>query len=62
MDYKKAVHQRFVGFEKVRGLFRRVFFYNILIEYGIPTNFLRLIEMCLNETYSRVRDTCLILF
>jgi len=28
--------------------------YNILIEFGIPMNLVRLIEMCLNETYSRV--------
>jgi len=29
--------------------------YNILIEFGIPMNLVRQIEMCLNETYSRVR-------
>jgi len=29
--------------------------YNILIEFGIPTNLVRLLKMCLNETYSRVR-------
>ena len=29
--------------------------YNILIEFGIPTKLVRLIEMCLNETYSRVQ-------
>ena len=29
--------------------------FNILIEYGIPMKLLRLIKMCLNETYSRVR-------
>jgi len=29
--------------------------YNILIEFGIPTKPVRLIKMCLNETYSRVR-------
>jgi hypothetical protein len=28
--------------------------YNILIEFGIPMKLVRLIEMCLNETYSRV--------
>jgi hypothetical protein len=29
--------------------------YNILIEFGVPTKLVRLIKMCLNETYSKVR-------
>jgi len=29
--------------------------YNILIEFGIPMKLVRLIKMCLNETYSRVQ-------
>ena len=29
--------------------------YNILIEFGIAMKLIRLIKMCLNETYSRVR-------
>ena len=29
--------------------------YNILIEFGIPMKLVRLIKLCLNETYSRVR-------
>jgi len=29
--------------------------YNILIEFGIPINLVRLIKMCMNQTYSRVR-------
>jgi hypothetical protein len=28
--------------------------YNILLEFGIPLKLVRLIKMCLNETYSRV--------
>ena len=28
--------------------------YNIFIEFGIPMKLVRLIKMCLNETYSRV--------
>ena len=29
--------------------------YNILIEFSIPMKLVRLIKMCLNETYSRVQ-------
>jgi hypothetical protein len=29
--------------------------YNILIEFGIPIKLVRLMKMCLNETYSSVR-------
>ena len=29
--------------------------YNILIEFGIPVKMVRLIKMCMNETYSRIR-------
>jgi len=29
--------------------------YNILIEFGIPKKLVRLIKVCLTETYSRVR-------
>jgi len=33
---------------------RREVFYNILIDFGIPMNLIRLIKMCLRETISRV--------
>jgi hypothetical protein len=29
--------------------------YSILVEFGIPKKLVRLIKMCLTETYSRVR-------
>jgi hypothetical protein len=29
--------------------------YNILIEFEVPMKLVRLIKMCLNETYSKVR-------
>jgi hypothetical protein len=34
---------------------RREVLYNILIEFGVPMRLVRLTEMCLNETYSKVR-------
>ena len=34
---------------------KREFSYNTLIEFGIPMKLVRLIKMCLNETYSTVR-------
>ena len=34
---------------------RKEVLYNILIESGVPKKLLKLIKMCLTETYSRVR-------
>jgi hypothetical protein len=54
--YNEAVHQLFADFiKKVYDSFRKEVLYNILIEFGIPLKLVRLVKMCLNETYSRVR-------
>jgi hypothetical protein len=52
MDFKKA-------YDSVR----REVLYSILIESGIPMKLVRLIKMCLNERYSKVKvNICLIIF
>jgi hypothetical protein len=40
-----------LSFDSLRG----EVLYNILIEFGIPMKLVRLIKMCLNETYSKAR-------
>jgi hypothetical protein len=50
-----VVHHIFVDFKKAYDSVRREVLYNILAEFGIPQKQERLIKMCLNETYSRVR-------
>jgi hypothetical protein len=49
------VHQLFIDFKKAYDSVKREVRYNILLEFGIPKNLVRLIKMYLNETYSKVR-------
>jgi len=53
-EYNEAVHQLFIDFKKAYDSVRREVLYNILIEFGVPQKLVRLIKMCLTETYSRV--------
>ena len=53
-EYNEAVHQLFIDFKKAYDSVRREVLYNILIEFGVPKKLVRLIKMCLTETYSRV--------
>jgi hypothetical protein len=54
-EYNEAVHQLFIDFKKACDSVRREVLYNILIQFGIPMKPVRLIQMCLSETNSRVR-------
>ena len=54
-EYNEAVHQLFIDFQKAYDSLRREVLYNMLMEFGIPMKLLRLIKMCLNETYSIVQ-------
>ncbi|KAJ4428661.1 hypothetical protein ANN_25654 [Periplaneta americana] len=54
-EYEGTVHQLFIDFKKAYDSVKREVLYGILIEFGIPKKLVRLIKMCLSETYSRVR-------
>jgi len=49
------VHRLFIDFKKAYDSVRREVLYNIITALGIPMKLVRLIKMCLTETYSRVR-------
>jgi hypothetical protein len=53
-EYNGTVHQLFIDFKKACDSVNREVLYNILLEFGILKKLLRLIKMCLNETYSKV--------
>ena len=49
------MHKLFIDFKKAYDSVKREVLFNILIEFSIPKKLVRLIKMCLSETYSRVR-------
>jgi hypothetical protein len=53
-EYNGTVHQLFIDFKKASDSIKREVLYNILVEFSIPKKLVRLIKMCLNETYSKV--------
>jgi hypothetical protein len=63
-EYSGTVHQLFVDFKKTYYSVKREVIYIIVLEFGIPKKLVRLIKMCLNQTYSKVHvgKICLINF
>ena len=52
---REAVHQLFIDFKKTYNSVRREVLYNNLTEFHIPMTLVKLIKVCLNETFSTVR-------
>jgi hypothetical protein len=53
-EYNETVHQLFIDFKKACDSVRKEVLYNILIEFGVPMKLVKLINMCLNEKYSKI--------
>jgi hypothetical protein len=49
----ETVHQLFIDLKKVYHLVRREVLYNIFIEFGLTMKLVRLIKICLNETFNK---------
>jgi hypothetical protein len=54
-EYNEAVHQLFIDFKKAYGSVRRAVLCNAVTEFGVHMKLVRLMKMCLTETYSRDR-------
>ena len=54
-EYNESMQQLFTDFKRAYDSVRREVLHNILIEFCIPMKMVRLIKMCLTETYSRVQ-------
>jgi hypothetical protein len=50
----EIIHQLFIDSEKACDSVRREVLYNILIDFGVSMKLIRLIEICLHETYKEV--------
>jgi hypothetical protein len=54
-EYNEAVRHLCVDFKKAYDSIRRDVLCNILIDFGIPLKLVRLIKVCLKQTYSLIR-------
>jgi hypothetical protein len=52
-EYNGIVHQLFIDFKKAYDSIKRDVLYNILLEFCIPKKLVRLIKICLYETYNK---------
>jgi hypothetical protein len=53
--YNEAVRQLFIDLKKPVISVKKEVLYNTLIQFAITMNLVRIIKMCLNETYGRAR-------
>jgi purine nucleoside phosphorylase len=53
LEYNEPVHQLFIEFKKAYDQVKREVLYNILIEFNTFKKLVRLIEMCINEPYTK---------
>jgi hypothetical protein len=53
-EYNGMVHQLYIDLKKAYDSIKREVLYNVLLEFGVPKNLVRLIKMRLNKTYSKV--------
>jgi hypothetical protein len=53
-EHNGMVHRLFIDFKIAYDSVKREVLYNIVLEFGIPKKLVRLIKMCLSETYSKV--------
>jgi hypothetical protein len=54
LEYNETVHQLIIEFKKARDSVRMEVLYSIFIEFEVPMRLIRLVEMCLGETFSEV--------
>jgi hypothetical protein len=54
-EYNGAAHKLFIDLKKAYDSVRREVLYKILTVFGFPWKLFRLIKMCLNETYGKIR-------
>jgi len=55
-EYNEAVHQSFADFKSAYDSVQWEVLCNISTEFGIPIKVIRLMKMCLDVTYNRVRE------
>jgi hypothetical protein len=48
-EYNETVQQLFIDFKKAYDSLRRDVLYNVLVEFGVPMEVVRLVKLCLNE-------------